>query len=210
MTSARFVLANGELVSEFYEVKDGDRIKVLDYYTLRQVLELMDIIKYSNLTVNNMPADMDTKIYDNFTIQCDMEEQIPIEYIGTAVAVEEEDSPAPAAEERADPEVSQAYFAQPEGSEGDSAGKTSIPQREERVRNDASVGGLKDISITVNGDPVVLKNKESYILVDVLDFYPVDTAVPHGDHLEIEVDGEACDFTHPLKPGANVRIEWVG
>jgi len=189
VTSARFVMVNGELVSEFYEVKDGDRIKVLDYYTLRQVLELMDIIKYSNLTVNNMPADMDTKVYDNFTIQCDVEEQIPIEYIGGGSSLQELDQDSG----QADPEVSQASFARPETVESETA----------------SAGGTGDITITVNGDPVVLKNKENYILVDVLDFYPVDTAVAHGDHLELEVDGEMCDFTHPLRAGANVRIEWV-
>lgn len=172
VTSARFVMVNGELVSEFYEIKDGDRIEVMDYYTLRQVLELMDIIQYKNVTVNNIPADMDTKVYDNFTIVCDMEEQIPIEHIGGSSSVQEES-------------VTQTSF------------------------EDAPKGGIRNLSITVNGDAVVLKNKENYILVDVLDFYPVDTSVAHGDHLEMEVDGVACDFTYPLRQGANVRIEWV-
>lgn len=220
--SARFVMVNGELVSEFYEIKDGDRIKVLDYYTLRQVLELMDIIKYHNVTVNNMPADMDTKVYDNFTIQCDVEEQIPIEYIGGG---NEE-----AFSEKAEPEVSRASFAQPkettyaeesqnvtvdepEGvSQPDGIEEEEAPQSvaESPKKQEASpVMGPRDISITVNGDSVVLKNKEQYILVDVLDFYPVDTAVAHGDHLEMEVDGVSCDFTYPLEQGANVRIEWV-
>ena len=222
VTSARFVMVNGELVSEFYEIKDGDRIKVLDYYTLRQVLELMDIIKYNNVTVNNMPADMDTKVYDNFTIQCDVEEQIPIEYIGGG---DEEMFSA-----KAEPEVSQASFAQPEETTYEEESQSvavheleDVGQPEEIEEEEVSqpVGeppeeqemsaavGPRDISITVNGDAVVLKNKEQYILVDVLDFYPVDTAVAHGDHLEMEVDGVSCDFTYPLKQGANVRIEWV-
>ncbi len=224
VTSARFVLANGELVSEFYEVKDGDRIKVLDYYTLQQVLELMDIIKYGNVTVNNMPADMDTKVYDNFTIQCDVEEQIPIEYIGSASVVQEMDYGFSDQEayEKAEPEVRQASFVQNKASQNlaqeesqeetaQNAIQGSIPSGAEKnaSQNGITTGGSMDMPITVNGDPVVLKNKERYILVDVLDFYPVDTSVAHGDHLEMEVDGESCDFTHPLRPGAKVRIEWV-
>lgn len=199
VTSARFVMVNGELVSEFYEIKDGDRIEVMDHYTLRQVLELMDIIQYTNVTVNNIPADMDTKVYDNFTIVCDMEEQIPIEHIGGSSSVLQESvQENPPEDESVQPIVSQASVPQ---SMEDTVTQTSL--------EDAPKGGIRNLSITVNGDAVVLKNKENYILVDVLDFYPVDTSVAHGDHLEMEVDGVACDFTYPLRQGANVRIEWV-
>lgn len=216
VSSARLVLANGELVSEFYQLRDGDRIEVLDYCTLRQLLELMDIINYSNLTVNNMPAEMDTKVYDNFTIQCDMEEQIPIEYIGDASAVQETGEDASG--QAADTQVSHAIFFQPEVSGNGADGMAGESQNsEDGVDGEAGephaqgmMGDSRDISITVNGNPVVLKNKENYILVDVLDFYPVDTSVAHGDHLEIEVDGQSCDFTHPVRSGASVRIEWVG
>lgn len=62
----------------------------------------------------------------------------------------------------------------------------------------------------VNGEAVVLRNKANYILVDVLDFYPIDTSVAHGDHLELAVNGVACDFTHPVEPGDQLRLEWVG
>lgn len=199
VTSARFVMVNGELVSEFYEIKDGDRIEVMDHYTLRQVLELMDIIQYTNVTVNNIPADMDTKVYDNFTIVCDMEEQIPIEHIGGSSSVLQESvQENPPEDESVQPIVSQASVPQ---STEDTVTQASL--------EDAPKGGIRNLSITVNGDAVVLKNKENYILVDVLDFYPVDTSVAHGDHLEMEVDGVACDFTYPLRQGANVRIEWV-
>ena len=153
-----------------------------------------------------------------------MEEQIPIEYIGSASVVQEMDYgfSDQAAYEKAEPEVRQASFAQNKVSQNlvqeesqqetaQNAIQGSIPSGAEKnaSQNGISTGGSMDMSITVNGDPVVLKNKERYILVDVLDFYPVDTSVAHGDHLEMEVDGESCDFTHPLRPGAKVRIEWV-
>ena len=66
-----------------------------------------------------------------------------------------------------------------------------------------------DVAITVNGEPVILKNKPEYILVDVLDFYPIDTSIAHGDHLETLVNGVDCDFTKPLAAGDEVRIQWV-
>ena len=57
--------------------------KITRHSINRKLLELMDIIQYTNLLVNNMPADMDTKVYDNFTIVCDMEEQLPTTYVPT-------------------------------------------------------------------------------------------------------------------------------
>ena len=67
----------------------------------------------------------------------------------------------------------------------------------------------QDMLITVNGDYVILKRKDHYILVDVLDFYHVDTAIPHGDRLELKVNDKECDFTEPLEEGDEVVIKWV-
>ena len=69
--------------------------------------------------------------------------------------------------------------------------------------------GVHDITITVNGDTVIMKGKERYILVDVLDFYPVDTSVAHGDHLETMVNGVHGDFMTPVNDGDAVVIQWV-
>jgi len=201
ITCARFVSVNGQLVSEFYSIKDQDKIEILNYYTLKQVLEFMDIIQYENLFVNNVPADMETKVYDNFSILCDVEEQIPSSYIGETFVQQE----IPAAEpEEETSEETGGKAAKADGLSGGGAEKEAVPKQE------AYTGGARDISITVNGDAVILRNKANYILVDVLDFYPVDTTVPHGDHLELSVNGEPCDFTHAVGPGDVVRIEWVG
>lgn len=77
ITCPRFVTVNGDLVSEFYEVKDGDRIEILNYYTLEQVLEFMDIIYRGKVYVNNVIAPMNTKVYDNFSIACEIMKDEP-------------------------------------------------------------------------------------------------------------------------------------
>lgn len=186
ISCSRFVSVNGELVSEFYAIKDQDKIEILDFYTLKQVLEFMDILEYKNITVNNMPATKDTKVYDNFTILCDMEDMEPQDY----------------AQRQAEEEVSV---------ENDMKA-TELDMNETATDEENSTAVEKthgEVAIIVNGTPVVLKNKKSYIVVDILDFYPVDTSVAHGDHLEIEVNGMSCDFTHPVVANDSVRIEWV-
>lgn len=66
----KYVEANGELVSNFYEIKEGDKIVNLDYYTLKQVLDFMDIIPEIDMefSVNNKVAALDAKVYDNFSV----------------------------------------------------------------------------------------------------------------------------------------------
>lgn len=68
----KFVMVNQKLVSEYYSVKDHDEIQILNYYTLKQLLKFMDIDYNGEILVNNMPADMDEKVYENFTIQCNL------------------------------------------------------------------------------------------------------------------------------------------
>lgn len=281
ITSSRFVVVNGERVSEFYKIQDGDKIEVLDYYTLQQVLEMMDIAYYSNVTVNNLPADKDTKIYDNFTVLCDVEEQIPIDYIGgvteaeldrgseeekkseeeaAEIAVfsskkaekeeeeEREKEKAPDAEIKAGEEITseegkEAAEVSGEGTKSEADKGTAAASGEEikseteteeqkaaedanepgkaKKRDDEPIEvpvikegkprktGPNDIIITVNGEAVVLKDKANYIFVDILDFYPVDTAVPHGDRLEMKVNGKECDFMEPVKEGDEIIVQWV-
>lgn len=66
----KFVQANGELVSGFYGIKENDDIVVLNYYTLQQLLEFMDIIlpEKTKIMINNKPGTLEDKIYDNFTV----------------------------------------------------------------------------------------------------------------------------------------------
>ena len=308
VTSPRLVSVNGELVSEYYEIQDGDKIEVLDYYTLEQVLEYMDVTVEGIAEVNNIPATADTKVYENFSVDfvigdpklrmdgptepvsaefaenlvdtSDGQETAPPEqeaaslsnFQDTIEAVETQSeaavsnslqqpmeaqpeaavSNAPQQPMEAQPETAvsnspqQPMETQPETPAGNlpqqsmdivvSAGSSApaqssastqpsvsvqpsistqspIPAGGQPVKQNQSVGtpvnGEAGMSITVNGDPVVLKGKTAYIMVDVLDFYPIDTAVAHGERLEIKKNGVECNFTEPLSAGDVVIMQWV-
>lgn len=78
ITCPRFVQVNGELVSGYYQVKENDKIEIMDYYTLKQILEFMDISCDGTVCVNNVEATMDTKVYDNFSVTCEIGEEEPL------------------------------------------------------------------------------------------------------------------------------------
>ena len=63
------LVTNGtELVTEMYDIKSGDDIKVLDYYTVDKLVEFMDVDREGTVMVNNIIALGDEKLYDNFTV----------------------------------------------------------------------------------------------------------------------------------------------
>ena len=72
----KFASVNGELQSGYYSIKENDSIEILNFYTVRQVAEFMDVIinQAMNIYVNNKLADMDTKVYENFSVIWTMEE----------------------------------------------------------------------------------------------------------------------------------------
>ena len=67
----RFVEVNGKLATADYEISDGDDIETRPFYTIRQLAEFMDVVINENyeILVNNRPADMDSIIYENFTVE---------------------------------------------------------------------------------------------------------------------------------------------
>lgn len=72
----RYADVNGELQSGYYEIQQNDNIKLLDYYTVEQIAEFMDVTlkEGMNIYVNNKLADRDTYVYSNFSIIWTLEE----------------------------------------------------------------------------------------------------------------------------------------
>ena len=93
ITLPKFASANGELQSAFYQIREGDEIELLNYYTVQQVTEVMDVQldPAMQILINHEPADMDSKVYDNFTLEWKLAEEKtaetkePEQEAGTAV-----------------------------------------------------------------------------------------------------------------------------
>lgn len=71
----KFVMANDKLVSEFYNIKDNDDINILNYYTVEQILEFMDLKVSGKCYVNNVYAKLTEKVYENFSIQVEINKE---------------------------------------------------------------------------------------------------------------------------------------
>ncbi len=70
---------NGQLQSAYYQIQDGDQVELLNFYTVRQILEFMDIAPEDagRIAVNHETVDLNARVYDNFTVSLQIEEQLP-------------------------------------------------------------------------------------------------------------------------------------
>lgn len=233
----RFVRVRGDMVSKFYDIQEEDEIEISDYYTLEQVLEFMDIVYRGKVYVNNALAEMDTKVYDNFSIACEIKKEEPNyrelmeeygegqvpdavisgeaqeadrlaggEYSYTEGEQSEDDVDDARLSEEAGKQESEAMMLEETVQEDFEAMETKDTSQQETFEEDNQE---QDITIQVNGEPVILKHKPKYILVDVLDFYPFDLSVARGDRLETLINGVSSDFTQPIQAGDEISIYWT-
>lgn len=181
VTCPRFVQVNGELQSGDYSIKNQDEIEVLNYYTLGQLLQFMDIdYVEKNIKVNNKTAYEDDKVYENFSIDFETDNVSDMEDSSDEPPVQYQD----------------VYQAESNGQE------TNVPKVTEGITN------ASNITVTVNGSPVILKGKQQYIFVDILDVYPFDTGAIRGKELIQRINGENCDFTESVQDGDSLELYW--
>lgn len=181
----KFIEVNGTLVSEYYSIQDQDEIQMLNYYTLQQVLEFMDIQYQGEILVNNVAVGMEEKVYENFSITCNLNNLSPVK------------ADAPEEEETADTEEAVIESSEAKAVSGEQIEKPAVKSNSGR-----------DIYVTVNSNVVKLEHKENYILVDVFDFYYFDLSVMKGTELVTEINGVRVDFTAPVQEGDHILIYW--
>lgn len=196
-----FVSANGQLVSAYYEIQNEDKIEILPYYTLEQVLDFMDIAAEGEVLVNHVPANLQTKVYENFTVDCQITDKF---HETEAVLQESMDSSDTAAIDQSHEPMSVGDMTD-ESQSSETVNTENITDEQQSQSFDPE----KDFAITVNGEPYALRGKTHYILVDVLDIYPIDTSKAHGDYMEIKINGMDAEFSQPLAEHDAVILRWV-
>lgn len=81
MLLPKLASVNGKLQSAYYQIQDGDVVELMDYYTVLQIAEFMDVSAESikNVWVNHEKAGLDTKVYHNFSVSFEMSDDLDAE-----------------------------------------------------------------------------------------------------------------------------------
>ncbi len=217
----KFAYVNGELRSEFYDIETGDNIKMENYYTVKQLFEFLDYdITNYNVYVNNEIASDDTKVYENFSVKTDaVTENNPLNRGFTTGDIFNEDDESEAnendeklqnneaTEDNSDnTEIDNTENSNENDSENVSDNKDKADDNSNNQDN-SQEANKKDIVILVNREPVRLKGKSSYILVDLFDFYDFDLSKPKGN-VVLKLNGVSCNYMSPIKDGDLVDLYW--
>ena len=212
----KFAEVNGNLQSEYYDIQPGDDIVMRNYYTVSQIIEFMDVIlnPEMNIYVNNKKADRDTQCYDNFSVIWTMEE------LNLSDVTDEEEASAKASGNR---KVQKKKIESYEDAvEAESIENTEYAdngtldeeyveykQAKEEARRLEEESKYTKITVFVNGDPVTLDNKESYVFVDIFDHIDFDLKNrPAGKGIVTEINDRKAVFSEPLNEGDFLTIKW--
>ena len=181
----KFIEVNGQLVSEYYNIQEGDELKLLSYYSLENLLAFMDLPYTEHIYVNNRLASKDEKVYENFSVEWALEEKRPDMTLDEVLTVE-------------------ADAAEVVLSAAEAVNQEAAPAAETAVAPKAAA----DLLVIVNGRPITLKGKAQYCFVDILDFYPFDVSQAHGQNVVMQINGEKAEFTSPLAAGDAIDLYW--
>ena len=226
---------NGKLVSGLYEVAEGDNVVIRNYYTLPQIMEMLDLPYHSGITDNaSYTEEVVQEECNSYEELPDDEEYVETDYTTSVVsepAYKEtanaitfgsgEDAisipvakPEPVIIEENKPEPVVVDEKPESGFGGVAMAVATEPEievedeKEEYSTETFSNPSAKNITVKVNNTEVKLSGKMHYLLVDVLDFYTFDMSEYRG-RLILEVNGVGdMDFTSPIQDGDQIRIAW--
>ena len=184
----KYAKVNGVFQSAYYDICDGDEIEVLDYCTVGQLLEFMDVLlpESQEIMVNHKLADRDTKVYENYLISFVNKNEVK-EYSAAASSSEE-------VKKKRDQELAKENSSEQDGEK---------EQPKEVVKPD-----LQEICVIVNKKPVYLSGKSSYIFVDVFDFITFDLSKPRGNGIVTTLNGRNAEYMEPISAGDVIEIYW--
>lgn len=184
-----FVLVNQMLQSEFYEIQEQDEIELLNYYTVEQVLECMDLLDdlYKDIYVNHTLADRSTKVYDQFSVRIQEVEKLQ----------------------------NQEKLHKQEGIQEITPVIKSIPKvelwrnlvtEEEVGENEESV--IHDIYVMINGTPIHLSGKKEYVFVDIFDVYEFDLTPRNGKEIITKLNQQGAKYLEAIRDGDVIELGW--
>lgn len=183
----KFASVNGMLQSNYYEIQEEDEIEMLNFYTVKQITEFMDVIldPHMNIYVNNKLADVNTPVYENFSVIFTLSQ---IEFEPRQEMREE------TIEETAEEE------------------KEVEEERKEQTADDSS-GQQEEaepctITVLVNQKPVVLQGKPEYIFVDIFDVIDFDLSKLKGKGIVTTTNGQKAEYMETIHDGDTIEIYW--
>ena len=222
----RFVQVNGRLEPEDYSIRENDVIETRNYYTVRQIAQFMDLVIDTEqmIFVNNEEADLDTLVYENFSVEWKTDEYGVARidnntYNDTqesdtdeASVLAEQDANSTESDNtvtRTSEQMMNQVLDELHDDFAKEAEASAVPENELQ-KNDIQEEDSSENTITVivNGEPVELSGKDTYIFVDIFTHISFDLQAGKGRAIATVINGRDAQFSEELHEGDKIELYW--
>ena len=231
----RFVQVNGELEPEDYSIRENDVIETRNYYTVRQIAQFMDLVIDTDqmIFVNNEEAGLDTLVYENFSVEWKTDEygvaridnntyndtqesdtdEASVLAEQDANSTESDNTVARTSEQMMNQVLDELHDDFAKEAEASAVSENELPENElpkndiqEEIQEEDS--SKNTVTVIVNGEPVELSGKDTYIFVDIFTHISFDLQAGKGRAIATVINGRDAQFSEELHEGDKIELYW--
>ena len=231
----RFVQINGELEPEDYSIRENDVIETRNYYTVRQIAQFMDLVIDTDqmIFVNNEEAGLDTLVYENFSVEWKTDEygvaridnnnyndtqesdsdDASVLAEQDANSTESDNTVARTSEQMMNQVLDELHDDFAKEAEASAVPENELPENElpkndiqEDIQEEDS--SKNTVTVIVNGEPVELSGKDTYIFVDIFTHISFDLQEGKGRAIATVINGRDAQFSEELHEGDKIELYW--
>ena len=231
----RFVQVNGRLEPEDYSIRENDVIETRNYYTVRQIAQFMDLVIDTDqmIFVNNEEADLDTLVYENFSVEWKTDEygvaridnnnyndtqesdsdDASVLAEQDANSTESDNTVTRTSEQMMNQVLDELHDEFAKEAEAPAVPENELPENElpkndiqEEIHEEDS--SENTVTVIVNDEPVELSGKDTYIFVDIFTHISFDLQAGKGRAIATVINGRDAQFSEELHEGDKIELYW--
>lgn len=226
----RFVQVNGRLEPEDYSIRENDVIETRNYYTVRQIAQFMDLVIDTDqmIFVNNEEADLDTLVYENFSVEWKTDEygvaridnnnyndtqesdsdDASVLAEQDAKSTESDNTVTRTSEQMMNQVLDELHDEFAKEAEAPAVPENELPENDIQEEIHEEDSSENTVTVIVNGEPVELSGKDTYIFVDIFTHISFDLQAGKGRAIATVINGRDAQFSEELHEGDKIELYW--
>lgn len=226
----RFVQVNGRLEPEDYSIRENDVIETRNYYTVRQIAQFMDLVIDTDqmIFVNNEEADLDTLVYENFSVEWKTDEygvaridnnnyndtqesdsdDASVLAEQDANSTESDNTVTRTSEQMMNQVLDELHDEFAKEAEASAVPENELPKNDIQEETHEEDSSENTVTVIVNGEPVELSGKDTYIFVDIFTHISFDLQAGKGRAIATIINGRDAQFSEELHEGDQIELYW--
>ena len=200
----RFVQVNGRLEPEDYSIRENDVIETRNYYTVRQIAQFMDLVidtdhEYGVARIdNNNYNDTQESDSDDASVLAEQD----------ANSTESDNTVTRTSEQMMNQVLDELHDEFAKEAEASAVPENELPKNDIQEEIHEEDSSENTVTVIVNGEPVELSGKDTYIFVDIFTHISFDLQEGKGRAIATVINGRDAQFSEELHEGDKIELYW--